>query len=114
MFVILSCYYIVHVIIMCFVKPCFVSSVTLGISPFYLYKVLRACSVCCMMFLVRPPPYKAEASVSMLDLRQKYKLPSDKKRERYAVSTGDIFRESLREEPRPPYVIGSVCILFHD
>lgn len=71
-------------------------------------------SVCCMVFLVRPPPYKAEASVSMLDLRQKYKLPSDKKRERYAMSTGDIFRESLREEPRPPYVIGSVCILFYD
>lgn len=63
-------------------------------------------SVCCMVFLVRPPPYKAETCVSMLDLRQKYKLPSDKKRERYAVSTGDIFHESQREEARPPYVIG--------
>ncbi|XP_022313821.2 tyrosine-protein phosphatase non-receptor type 13-like isoform X2 [Crassostrea virginica] len=52
-----------------------------------------------------PPPYKAETCVSMLDLRQKYKLPSDKKRERYAVSTGDIFHESQREEARPPYVI---------
>lgn len=69
MFVILFCYYIVYVIIMCFVKFCFVSSVRLGISLFYLYKVLRVCLVCCMMFFVRFSFYKAEVSVSMFDLR---------------------------------------------
>lgn len=60
MFVILSCYYIVHVIIMCFVKPCFVSSVRLGISQFYLYKVLRACSClyAAWCFLSDPRPIK--------------------------------------------------------
>lgn len=65
-----------------------------------------------MIVIVRPPPYKADASVSMLDLREKYKLPSDKKRERYAVSTGDIFQESQKRETGPAYVIGILCIVI--
>ncbi|XP_069124056.1 tyrosine-protein phosphatase non-receptor type 13-like isoform X2 [Argopecten irradians] len=54
-----------------------------------------------------PPPYRADISVSMMDLREKYALPVHKRRgPTHAASTGDILEDIQRESPQEAHVLG--------
>lgn len=68
---------------------------------------MNVCSTILLHVLCSPPPYRADASVSMMDLREKYALPVHKRRDpTHAASTGDILDDIHREEPQEAYVLG--------